>query len=173
MTAPHRVRLTKIDGRTVVPAGAVRVDRGSRWRPPFWLDHPFVDFLISWKRLIDNRDSRYAMLAHGYRLWIGRDYFEGLIWDAFTSRWFDQKPPAAPTEDEIQHRLGGRVLADWPELGIPCLGDVLLSIANRREDGSLFPTASDGFRPKARPLTEGELASHRRVMAYTNAKYAW
>ncbi|TSJ64609.1 hypothetical protein FO470_04945 [Starkeya sp. 3C] len=164
---PRRVQLGKSGERTLVPAGAVRVDRATRWRPPFWTDHHYVDLVLRGRQWVDDRQHRLAMLAEAYRDWLMGGLTSKVSWWCYTPDALQRALPAPPAIEEIEYRLRGRNLADWPPLGWPCAGDVLLSIANRQPDGSLFPTPSDAFKPRLRPITSDQ----RRKENYWISKF--
>ncbi|MCS0497915.1 DUF4326 domain-containing protein [Ancylobacter sp. MQZ15Z-1] len=168
MAEPRRLQLTKIAGRTIVPAGSVRVDRATRWRPPFWLDHRYVEYLLKARGWLPTQANRYGVLAYLYRVWLaGGLKSSDFHYDGFRARHFDQPPPLPPSQEEIDRHLRGRNLADWPKPGCPCVGDVLLSIANRGPDGTPFPTASDAYRPARMPRS----GSSRRSDAYQITRF--
>ncbi|WP_310202749.1 hypothetical protein [Ancylobacter sp. 3268] len=131
---------------TIVPAGAVRVDRGSPWRPPFWTDHPYVvRQIVQDIRVIDCPGNRMLFLARMFRDWICGTLGDHVMWRSLPH--YDRALPAPPTLTEIRTRLGGRILADWPRIGQPCIGDVFLSLANPRPDGSPMPISLDRMDP--------------------------
>lgn len=169
MPEPQRVRLTKVNGRTFVPRGAVRVDRATPWRSPFWIDQPYV---LTHARLsldADTKGSRMLMVTRLHYAWLmGLTSVEPL-W-CFLSKEVLAQLPDPPTLLEIERCLRGKVLADWPVLGQPCIGDVLLAIANRGRDGSPYPTASDGFKPDNSSLSR---ANRWRDREYSIGKVGW
>lgn len=148
MTDPNRVQLTRVDGRTVIPPGAIRVDRASRWWPPFDFDHPFL--AKSRAAYADDRQHRLWLLSKMYRQWITGELVNNSSWWLLTDEKVRHQLRVPPGVAEIRAVLRGKVLADWPPIGWPCIGDVLLSIANQTPDGTPFPTASDDFRPRHR-----------------------
>lgn len=170
MRDPRRVQLTRANGRTIVPAGAMRVDRATCWRPPFWLDHPYIEWRLKWYQLLPSRLNRYFILTKAYAEWLdGVLQPDTPLFEVFWSRFFDKPPPAPPLAAAVE-RLRGRDLADWPEIGSPCIGDLLLARANRRPDGTSYPTPSDRFRPEARTLTANELENAQRSRNFTLSK---
>ncbi len=62
MAEPQRVRLTRVNGWTVVPRGAVRVDRATAWRSPFWIDQPYI---FTRARLLVRCGHPFEPHAHG------------------------------------------------------------------------------------------------------------
>ena len=102
-----------------------------------------------------------------YREWITGALVQNPMWWLMTPEADRRLVYLPPAIDEIQHALKGRMLADWPPLGWPCIGDVLLSIANQMPNGAPFPTPSDGFRPRHRPMTRAQMEAARRQKNYS------
>ncbi len=78
--------------------------------------------------------------------------------------------PAARSSQPLLRSSGTSAARRWRtgrDLGQPCIGDVLLAIANRRRDGSLFPTPSDNFKPDNSSL---DRANRRRDQEYSIGK---
>lgn len=149
---PERLLLTRDgDGRVVVPAGAVRVDRYP-WRNPFPVDHQYIGILATSRPYKRAGDARRWARVLMYAQWLDGTLTTGATWQFFVR---SQKAPPPPPAVQIE-KLRGKHLADWPALGLPSIGDVLLARANRQADGSLYPTASDGYRPAERQLSPRE-----------------
>ena len=147
MVVPQRVQITRNGyGRATFPRGAERVDRASRWRSPFWIDDAFLAPVMRMSFNVDNRTNRMILVARLYFFWIMGLTLDNPMWWGIPG---DVRAalPDPPNLLDVERSLRGKILADWAPLGHPCIGDVLLSIANRKPDGSLFPTASDGFQP--------------------------
>jgi hypothetical protein len=158
-----------VNGWTVVPRGAIRVDRATPWRSPFWIDQPYIFTRARLSFDADTRSNRMLMVARLHFAWLmGLTRVEPL-W-CFLSKEMLAQLPDPPTLLEIEHHLRGKTLADWPALGQPCIGDVLLAIANRRRDGSLYPTPSDSFEPDNSSLSR---ANRRRDQEYSIGKVGW
>lgn len=150
---PQRVQLSRgRDGRTIVPARSIRVDRISRWWPPFDIDHPYIAKTRA--TYVDDRRHQLWLLGRMYRQWITGELVNSSNWWLLVDEEVRHQLRVPPGEQEIQFALRGKNLADWPPIGWPCIGDVLLSIANRTPDGALYPTASDNFKPRHRTVAK-------------------
>lgn len=112
---PKRIQRKRIAGWRM-PEGAVYVGRPSRWGNPYTLD--------MFKHWYPEADE------HGLRHMATSD-FEGLV----TGRWdgFDDVDVPSYPRDEIM-QLRGHDLVCWCPLGQPCHADVLLEIANQKEN---------------------------------------
>lgn len=170
MITPHRVRIARdASGHAAFPQGAVRVDRTSKWWPPFGLDHPYLARRSSaW---VSDRQHQLWLLSSMYREWITGALVDNPMWWLMTPEADRRSVCLPPSIDEIKHALRGRTLADWPPIGWPCIGDVLLSIANQASDGTPFPTPSDGFRPRHKPMTRSQHESARRQVTYLSTVF--
>lgn len=148
MSTPQRVQITRNRyGRASIPRDAVRVDRGSPWRSPFWIDQPSIIHIMRYSLRSDTYSNRMLIVTQLHRAWLmGLTRVEPTFFSI--AREVVDELPAPPSLLDVERALRGKVLADWAEIGLPCIGDVLLAIANRRADGSLFPTASDDFKPE-------------------------
>lgn len=148
MTTPHRVQITRnAYGRATFERGAVRVDRSTRWASPFWIDQPAIINQMTMRLVSDTRANRMKLVTELHFAWLmGLAQVHPAFWCLSTSA-VDHLPDP-PSLMEVERELRGKVLADWAEIGLPCIGDVLLAIANRTADGKLFPTASDTFKPE-------------------------
>lgn len=148
MSPPQRVQITRNRyGRASIPRDAVRVDRGSPWRSPFWIDQPAIVRIMQFSLRSDTKSNRMLLVTKLHFAWLMG--LTGVQTDFHClPRDLVAELPDPPSLLEIERSLRGKVLADWAEIGLPCIGDVLLAIANRRADGSLFPTASDDFQPE-------------------------
>jgi hypothetical protein len=93
-----------------MPADAVKIDRSTRWGNPFRIGeqapHPVTGRPVA----VDSAEQAVALFA----LYLYTRQGEPLA-------------RAARTE------LKGKSLACWCRLGQPCHGDVLLTVANKRE----------------------------------------
>lgn len=147
MTTPHRVQITRnAYGRATFARDAVRVDRATRWASPFWIDQPAIVQAMTKRLISDTRANRMQLVTQLHFAWLmGLTQVDPAFWCLSPSA-IDQLPDP-PSLMEVERELRGKVLADWAEIGLPCIGDVLLAIANRTADGKLFPTASDNFKP--------------------------
>ncbi|MDQ0305285.1 DUF4326 domain-containing protein [Ancylobacter polymorphus] len=148
MTAPHRVPIIRnAHGRATFARGAVRVDRSTRWASPFWIDQPAIINQMTKRLVSDTRANRMKLVTELHFAWLmGLAQVHPAFW-CLSPSTVDQLPDP-PSLMEVERELRGKVLADWGEIGRPCIGDVLLAIANRTADGKLFPTASDNFKPE-------------------------
>ncbi len=106
-----------------------------------------------------------------YQAWITGKLVEDSMWWLLTPESSRRTVYLPPAVAEIQHVLKGKALADWAPIGCPCIGDVLLSIANQSREGVLFPTASDNFKPRRRPLTVGQRQVTRRQNSYVSTVF--
>lgn len=148
MIKPHRVQITRnAYGRATFARGAVRVDRSTRWASPFWIDQPAIINQMTTRLISDTRANRMQLVTQLHFAWLmGLTQVDPAFW-CLSPAAIDQLP-APPSLLEVERELRGKILADWAEIGLPCIGDVLLAIANRTVDGKLFPTASDNFKPE-------------------------
>jgi hypothetical protein len=106
---PRRIQLKRTKGWRM-PAGAVKVDRTTRWGNPF-----HQDACGSVER---------AVACH--RAW--------LLGDAAALKRLGCPPPPRgaerPSLEEIRRELRGKDLACWCKPGTPCHGDLLVELAN-------------------------------------------
>lgn len=161
---PKRVQITKVDGRVIIPDGAIRVDKVSRWWPPFDLDHPYLK--KRWSVYVDDRAHKQWLHALMYRHWITGELVNNSNWWLLMPDEIKAALPAPIGVSEIRHILHGRDIADWAPLGAPCIGDVLLSLANSVDGAAPYPTPSDGFRPMSRKQSPGEAKDARRRYSF-------
>lgn len=102
---PKQVKITGDLYHPVVPDGAVRVTRPTRWGNPHPVDKP-----------CDLCDGEVHSNGEAV-LYFQRDLLAGTL-------------PRYPSVDEIKQELKGKDLACWCEMWEPCHADVLLRIAN-------------------------------------------
>lgn len=112
---PKRIQLSRAKGWRM-PAGAVKVDRSTKWGNPF---------TVAQCREAGYRGSDEQLAARcveAFRVWLGP------MWRC---NWDGAESEAARGKilDNI-HELRGRDLACWCPPGLPCHADVLLEIAN-------------------------------------------
>ncbi|MBS9476178.1 hypothetical protein [Ancylobacter radicis] len=152
-TGPCRVQIKRsATGETIIPKRAIRVDKASPWWPPFDISHPYIGLLRS--LYLDDRKHKSWMLAHMYRRWITGELVNDVSWYFMVPVEVRRQLYVPPGIVEIKTKLAGRDLADWPPIGWPCIGDVLLSLANQAPDGTPYPTPSDDFIPVRRPRSD-------------------
>jgi hypothetical protein len=108
---PERIQLRRTKGWRM-PAGAVKVDRSTRWGNPFRIGDPVGDEIASDYHLSAEQAARE------FRFWL-----DGLP----TVR---SNMPSPPSKADIRTALRGKSLACWCKPGEPCHADVLLEIAN-------------------------------------------
>lgn len=108
---PQRIRLSRKKGWRM-PAGAVKVDRTTRYGNPFVVGEPNC---LGWG---DVRDTAHAV-------WLFRQ------WLATPARSIVHEAERHRTLLEYLPALAGHDLACWCVAGSPCHADVLLELANR------------------------------------------
>lgn len=107
MTLPERVRLTGDLFHPVVPDGAVRVDRGTRY------------------------GNRHKVLPHGpHTVEESLHLFREELFGREPATVCGCRSKPRPTLDEVRAELAGKDLACWCAPGAPCHGQVLIEIAN-------------------------------------------
>jgi hypothetical protein len=115
MSAPTRIRLSRAKGWRM-PAGAMKVDRSTRYGNPFNLTQAYAPF--------DHRG--YPIPLVKLRTAPGLDRALDLF-VAYLRGVLSREP-------DFLDRLKGKHLACWCPLDQPCHADVLLDLANRLPD---------------------------------------
>lgn len=121
MSAPARIQRMRTRGWKM-PEGAVYVGRPGIYGNPFKLGAPFCGPTI---RAVYARAEAVAM----FREWITRDTLHPLCWDKDLVTAHEALRAALDRGD-----LRGRDLACWCPIDQPCHADVLLELANIKEN---------------------------------------
>lgn len=117
--SPRRIVLSRAKGWRL-PAGAVKVDRATRWGNPFKVGDLVTGIPGLCRGATEERELATPEEAvHCYRLWLQGDV-----------TLYNQRPPAVW---EIRQHLQGKHLACWCKEGAWCHADVLLQVANGGE----------------------------------------
>lgn len=140
---PKRVQRKRQPGWRM-PPNTVYVGRPTKWGNPF--DFRRSDFC--WAALSfgcrGDRQGRQEASVRAFRMWIDPPYgrqtlsFEEQPKLAVADKEMNLGPPvkagAAPSRAEIRAALGGKDLACFCPLDMPCHADVLLELANAPEE---------------------------------------
>lgn len=122
---PKRIQLRRTKGWRK-PDGAIVVSRPSKWGNPFH-GPDAVEAFREWMRIVVLEEERGPFLIREFDVTIGK-------------RTFDVQFVNMPTWDEIADlrasidELRGKDLCCWCPLYAPCHADVLLELANRKQD---------------------------------------
>lgn len=102
---PKRIQLSRKRGWRM-PAGAVKVDRSTKWGNPFKVGEP-------WKGMVVSKDAADAV--------------------GWYDVWLSVSADGRAIAEKARVELRGKSLACWcsTEPGTPCHGDVFLRIANQ------------------------------------------
>lgn len=111
MTAPQRIQRKRIKGWRM-PANTVYVGRGSKWGNPFLVDSTVL------VQPFPGRSDQAVLLGVDRRLAI--HMYRSHIIGTFGIQ-------------DIRNELGGKNLACWCKLDQPCHADVLLFLANAKD----------------------------------------
>lgn len=123
---PQRIQLSRAKGWRM-PPNTVKVDRSTKWGNPYRVD----DLHASWSRVWDRRERTRLCVEH-YR----QMAMEGFVTVPYTVLEPHERPDAkwsvgAHRVPEVAAKyLGGKDLACWCALDMPCHADVLLEWAN-------------------------------------------
>lgn len=115
MSGPQRIQLSRAKGWRM-PAGAVKVDRSTRW------GNPFTVAQCREAGFPGSDEQLAARCVEAFRVWLGP------MW---RNNWDGPESEAARAKILNNIRdLRGKDLACWCKPGSPCHADVLLEIAN-------------------------------------------
>lgn len=128
--SPVRVQRQRTKGWRM-PENTVYVGRGSKWGNPFAVGKPAPDPIVG----VCTREG-FRLFLNDYPTWVknredARRRFAYLLVEPFINR---TEYPEYPTASEVQAELAGKNLACWCPLDAPCHADVLLDIANPKEN---------------------------------------
>lgn len=124
----HRIQLER---GSRVPAGAVRIVRGTRWESPFQIWHPAIvpylreqgDKTGYYPSTIKNRHWAATAL---YRLWL-YGHLNNL--PPLVRVHLHEAMPEPPAVGRVRAMLSGKILACFCALDRSCHGDILANIA--------------------------------------------
>ena len=134
---PQRIQLSRAKGWRM-PAGAVKVDRSTKWGNPITLDRPF-DFLhvlrfAGAKGDRSQKEWRRDACAHAFRFVMTAERREVPADEVAAMPPIDRETVLRvgllPEIADVVASLRGKDLACWCPLSSPCHADVLLEIAN-------------------------------------------
>jgi hypothetical protein len=112
--APMRIQLSRSKGWRL-PANAMKVDRATRFGNPYRIGEP-MDMKIA-------RRWGWNISPAGQKL-VCKDAAEAVARFCHCLRWDEAIHPY------VREQLGGRNLACWCALDVPCHADILLRISN-------------------------------------------